>query len=113
MKPESKPRESDSSPDNTLACFSFVSHLHILIKRQFIILIKTQTLQSCCLSLKLASVLTGFPGGTSDIEPRCQCRRYKSCGFDPWIRKIPWRRAWQPTPVFLLGESHGRKSLTV
>ena len=27
------------------------------------------------------------------------------CGFDPWVRKIPWRRAWQPTPVFLLGKS--------
>ena len=32
-------------------------------------------------------------------------------GFDPWIRKIPWRRAWQPTPVFLPGESHGQRSL--
>ena len=32
-------------------------------------------------------------------------------GFDPWVGKIPWRRAWQPTPVFLLGESHGQRSL--
>ena len=32
-------------------------------------------------------------------------------GFDPWVRKIPWRRKWQPTPVFLPGESHGRRSL--
>ena len=31
--------------------------------------------------------------------------------FDPWVRKIPWKRAWQPTPAFLLGESHGQKSL--
>ena len=31
--------------------------------------------------------------------------------FDPWVRKIPWRRAWQPTPVFLPGESHGQRSL--
>ena len=31
--------------------------------------------------------------------------------FDPWIRKIPWRRAWQPTPVFLTGKSHGQRSL--
>ena len=29
----------------------------------------------------------------------------KRCGFDPWVRKIPWRRAWQPTPVFLPRES--------
>ena len=32
-------------------------------------------------------------------------------GFDPWVRKIPWRRAWQPTPVFLPGESHGQRKL--
>ena len=32
-------------------------------------------------------------------------------GFDPWVRKIPWRKAWQPTPVFLLGESHGHRIL--
>ena len=32
-------------------------------------------------------------------------------GFSPWVRKIPWRRAWQPTPVFLPGESHGQRSL--
>ena len=31
--------------------------------------------------------------------------------FDPWVRKIPWRRTWQPTPVFLLGESNGQRSL--
>ena len=31
--------------------------------------------------------------------------------FDPWVEKIPWRRKWQPTPVFLPGESHGWRSL--
>ena len=53
----------------------------------------------------------GFPGGAVGKEPACQCRRYTTCGFDPWVRKIPWRRAWQPTPVFLPGESHGQRSL--
>ena len=33
--------------------------------------------------------------------------------FNPWIRKIPWRRAWQPTPVFLPGESQGQRSLVL
>ena len=33
------------------------------------------------------------------------------CGFDPWVRKIPWSRKWQPTLVSLLGESHGQRSL--
>ena len=40
-------------------------------------------------------------------NPPRQCRR---CGFDPWIRKISWRRKWQLTPVFLPGESHGQRS---
>jgi len=35
----------------------------------------------------------------------------KGQGFDPWVRKIPWRRAWQRTPVFLPGESHRQRSL--
>ena len=33
------------------------------------------------------------------------------CAFDPWVRKIPWRRKWQPSPVFLPGKSHGQRSL--
>ena len=47
----------------------------------------------------------GFPGDTNGKELACQCRKHKKHGFDPWVRKIPWRRAWQPTPVFLPGES--------
>ena len=53
----------------------------------------------------------GFPGDASGKESSCQCRRHKGCGFDPWVRKIPWRRAWKLTPVFLPGESHGQRSL--
>ena len=44
----------------------------------------------------------------SSKESACQCRRQ---GFDPWIGKIPWKKKWQPTPVFLLGESYGQRSL--
>ena len=43
-------------------------------------------------------------------ESACQCRRYWP-GFDPWVGMIRWRRKWQPTPVLLPGESHGRRSL--
>ena len=57
------------------------------------------------------SLSQGFAGGTSGKESTCQCRRHKRRGFDPWVGKIPWRRAWQTTPVFLLGESHGQRSL--
>ena len=49
-----------------------------------------------------------FPGGASGKEPTCQCRRRKRHGFNPWVGKIPWRRAWQPTPVFLPGEPMDR-----
>ena len=56
-------------------------------------------------------VSPGFPGGTGGKEPICQCKRHKTRGFDPWVRKIPWRRAWQPTPVFMPEESYGQRSL--
>ena len=49
----------------------------------------------------LFMVCRGFPGGASGKERRR--------GFDPWIRKIPWRRKWQPTPVFLPGKSHRQR----
>ena len=65
-------------------------------------------------SVKIYNLLTrdkGFPVGSGGKESACQYRRHKRCGFDPWVRKIPWRRAWQPTAVFLPGESHGQSSL--
>ena len=50
-------------------------------------------------------------GGASGEESSCQCRRCNRCGFDPWVGEIPWRRKWQPIPVFLPGKSHGQRSL--
>ena len=44
-------------------------------------------------------------------NPPVKCRKCKKCGLDPWVRKISQRRKWQPTPVFLPGESHGQRSL--
>ena len=44
-------------------------------------------------------------------EPACQGRRHKRHRFDPWVRKIPWRGKWQPTPVLLPGKSHGQRRL--
>ena len=40
-----------------------------------------------------------------------QCRRCRRCEFNPWAGKIPWRRKWQPTSVFLPGKSHGQRRL--
>ena len=50
----------------------------------------------------------GFPGGSDGEESACYYRR---CMFDPWVRKVPWRSKWQPTPVFLAGKSQGHRSL--
>ena len=49
-----------------------------------------------------------FPGGSDSKSVCLQCRRP---GFNPWVGKIPWRRKWHPTPVFLPGKFHGRRSL--
>ena len=61
-----------------------------------------------CISVKT----NGLPRWCSDKESACQCRRWKRCGFDPWVRKIPWSRKCQPAPVFLPGKFHGQRSLT-
>jgi len=55
--------------------------------------------------------IVGFLGGASSKELACQCRRLKRLGFNPWVGKIPWRRKWQFTPVFLPGQSPGQRSL--
>ena len=50
------------------------------------------------------------------VEAKDVCQSYillrmKRCRFDPWVRKIPWKKAWQPTPIFLPGKSYGQRSL--
>ena len=50
--------------------------------------------------------------GDSVVKNHLQCRRLRRPRFNPWVGKIPWRRAWQPTPVFLSGESHEQRSPT-
>ena len=60
-------------------------------------------------------LLVDVPPWTSLVingkESACQCRRLRRHWFDPWVGKTPWRRKWQPTQVFLPGESHGQRSL--
>ena len=51
----------------------------------------------------------GLSRWQSGKEFACQCRRYR---FNPWVRKIPWSRKWQPTPVFVPGKFHGHRCLT-
>ena len=49
----------------------------------------------------------GLPGSTGGKEPTCNAGDIMRCGFDPWVGKSLLRRAWQPTPLFLPGESPG------
>ena len=53
----------------------------------------------------------GFSRWFSGKELACQCRRLRRRGLDPWPGKIPWRKKWQLTPVFLPGKHHGQRSL--
>ena len=57
------------------------------------------------------SFLYELPRWLSGKESAYQCRRCRTHEFDPWVRKIPWRKKWQPTPVFLLGKFCGQRSL--
>ena len=61
--------------------------------------------------IQLYNQIWGFPGGASGEEPAFQWRRDKRHGFNPWVREIHWRRAWQPTAEFLPGELHGQGSM--
>ena len=54
----------------------------------------------------------GLPWWLSGKELACQFRKWKRSRFDLWVWKIPWRKKWQPIPVFLPGKSHGQRSLT-
>ena len=63
------------------------------------------------LEWKLLNAHNGLPRWLSWKESACQCRSCRKLELDPWVGKIPWRKAWQPAPVFLSGESYGQRSL--
>ena len=88
--------------------FFFLLHFSVLIQQllssdDYIFFLR---IVFCILSLGIWH--RGLPRWLSGNEPACQCRRLP---FDPWVRNVPWRRKWQPTPVFLPGESQGLRSL--
>ena len=66
----------------------------------------SQPLSEVVIKTRSISPLVQFPSHNICL----QCRRHKRSGLDPWIGRLPWRRAWQPTPVFLPEESHGQRS---
>ena len=63
--------------------------------------VKYFLIELCILVSQVARVVNNLPANVGD----------KKHGFDPWVGKIPWRKTWEPTPVFLPGESHGQGSL--
>ena len=101
--------QQHNSKTSILWCLVFFmdqhSHLYMTTGETMDLTIWTYVSKAMAL---LFNMLPRFVIGTSGKEPTCQCRRCKRHGFDPWVGKIPWRRAWQSIPVFLPGESHGR-----
>ena len=62
--------------------------------------------------IKLAATTSsgGFPALV--VKNTLANARDMRCRFYPWVRRVPWRRAWKPTPVFLPGDSHGQRKLS-
>ena len=59
-----------------------------------------------------ADIKWGFSGGSMVKNPPANAGDLGSIpGFDPWVGKIPWRRKWLPTPVFLPGQCHVQRNL--
>ena len=69
---------------------------------------RKRPLTFCFISWRHRASFWGFPAGSVVNNPPANAG---DMGFDPWVGKIPWRRKWQPTPVFLTGESRGQRSL--
>ena len=69
---------------------------------------QSKTLPTQLSNIWPSTLRNGLSRWLSGKETTCQCRRSR---FNPWVRKIIWRRKWQPTPVFLPGEFHGQRNL--
>ena len=111
----------EAFPDHVPLGFSACLRLHSSAKLHAVI---TQPLLSQYCVQKMSHLLSlcwdgasslawkkealGFPGGSDGKESACNAG---DPGFDPWVGKISWRRAWKPTPVFLPGKSQARRSL--
>ena len=88
--------EGSKSLERWTRSFGFSRIWNWEIKRLIQLAVGTESWESCQ-GLEGIGSGHGFPGGASGKEPICQCRRCKRCRFDPWVRKITWRRTWQPT----------------
>ena len=93
----------------------YISEFVTIYKTKTVVSVSPWTLAPC---LHLTSVGSGQPSWpplahsintAPRVESAYQSRIHRSRGFDSWIRKIPWKRKWQPTLVFLPGKSHGQR----
>ena len=101
------PKTLDWIPSESLAGFMALGQWLISVNLTFPYLWKVIMATYVCLSIKNLYHVLGPPSRHRRKESACWCR----CESNPWIRKIPWSRKWQPTPVLLPGESHGQRSL--
>ena len=62
-------------------------------------------------NMGMSPLVSSQSGGARGQESACQCRGRQRCRFDPWVRKIPWSRTWQCTPIFFPGKFNGQRSL--
>ena len=90
---------------------SGISLISILLWLQCPVFVKQYMFSLCmymcvCIYIHIQACICRLPSWLSGKESTCQYRR---CGFNPWVMKIPWRRKWQPTQVFLPGEFHRQK----
>ena len=91
--------------------FNFTSPLTIETKSGPCNSMLSLGLSSTDLYVAFSYYSAGLHNWLSGKESICQWRRLRRHGFYPWVRKIPWRRKWQPIPVFLPGKFHGQRSL--
>ena len=73
------------------------------LKKNNVFLVVSQekiTISQIRYSWNLSLAKLGTPRWLSGKETSCKCRRHRRHGFDPWVRMVPWRRKWQPIPVF-------------
>ena len=88
---------------------SYVTVTFVFINYTYIKLILKNSIENIFIFIQIfKSLYLGLPLWLSSKEPTCQCRRH---GFDFWVGKIPGRRKWKPTPVFLPGKSHGQRHI--
>ena len=97
----------ESAPSKNLGCIWGIGHIYL---KDHILYCGFHCLKNDYKLLSSFIILIGFPGDSDGKESACNAG---DLGFDPYVEKIPWRREWLTTLVFLPGKSQGQRSLQV